>query len=126
MSIFDIVLAHDFVIMLPKQLVGASLKPIILTLLSGGEMYGYQIIRQVKALSDGQISWSASKLYPVLHQLENQGHIRAVWRPSVSGPDRKYYRLTDKGGRALESAKHDWHAINVILFRLWGPALQAG
>jgi len=110
--------------MLPKQLVGASLKPIILSLLSEGEMYGYQIIRRVKALSDGQISWSASKLYPVLHQLENQGHIRAVWRPSGTGPDRKYYRLTDKGNRALAKAKRDWLAINMILFRLWGSELE--
>jgi PadR family transcriptional regulator, regulatory protein PadR len=109
--------------MLPKALVAASLEPIMLSLLSRGEMYGYEIIQEVHKLSDGRIKWTASKLYPVLHRLENDSRVQAVWRPSESGPDRKYYRLTPKGQKALEATKQNWVDLNAILVRLWGPEL---
>ena len=97
--------------MLPKALVAASGKPIVLTLLSEGEMYGYQIIHRTQSISNGRITWTASKLYPLLHQLEYDGLVSATWRPSKSGPDRKYYQLTPKGEKALEAIKRDWKDV---------------
>ena len=111
--------------MLPKPLVAASLKPIMLSLLADGEMYGYEIIQRGRMVSEGQIQLSTSKLYPLLHRLEHEGLVDAFWRTSDSGPDRKYYRLTAKGHQALEAAKHDWQAVNTIFARLWGPQLAA-
>lgn len=109
--------------MLPKTLVAASLEPIMLSLLSERARYGYEIIQRVHTLSDGKIRWTASKLYPLLHDLENRGLVASYWLPSESGPDRKYYRLTEKGERALAAAKQDWLDLNRILVRLWGPEL---
>jgi DNA-binding PadR family transcriptional regulator len=107
--------------MFTKNLVAASLEPLLLTLLSEGEMYGYEIIQRVKELSSGKIRWTASKLYPLLHSLENDGLVEARWYPSESGPDRKYYRLTRNGAAALETTKREWLEVNAILARLWGP-----
>jgi PadR family transcriptional regulator, regulatory protein PadR len=104
-----------------KNLVAASVEPLLLTLLADGQMYGYEIIQQVHELSGGRIRWSASKLYPLLHHLENEGLVKARWYPSESGPDRKYYQLTPKGEAALEATKRDWLEVNAILARLWGP-----
>lgn len=104
-----------------KNLVAASLKPLLLSLLDRGEMYGYEILQQVEDLSGGKIRWTASKLYPLLHQLENEGLVHATWYPSESGPDRKYYRLTRTGEGVLEQTKRDWLEVNAILARLWGP-----
>lgn len=112
--------------MLPKTLVAASLKPIMLSLLAERDMYGYQIIQRVYTLSDGKIRWTANKLYPLLHSLENKGFVEAYWRPSESGPDRKYYRLTGLGHEALEHTKRDWLDLNAILVKLWGPELLLG
>ena len=106
---------------LSKNLVAASLEPLLLTLLAEGEMYGYEILQRVEELSGGKIRWTASKLYPLLHHLENQGLVEARWYPSESGPDRKSYRLTRQGLATLEAAKRDWLEINAILARLWGP-----
>lgn len=106
---------------LSKNLIAASLEPLLLSLLSEGEMYGYEIIQRVSELSDGKIRWTASKLYPLLHLLENNGLVEARWYPSESGPDRKYYRLTRQGSTVLERAKRDWLEMNAILARLWGP-----
>jgi PadR family transcriptional regulator PadR len=112
--------------MLPKALVAASLEPIMLSLLAERSRYGYEIIQRVHTLSDGKIKWTASKLYPLLHDLENKGLVASFWLPSESGPDRKYYRLTDKGQRELEKAKQDWLDLNRILVRLWGAELAMG
>ena len=109
--------------MFSKPLVAASLEPLMLSLLSEGDMYGYQIIQRIKTLSDGQIVWTASKLYPLLHKLEETGVVTAVWRPSTNGPDRKYYRLTPKGEQALQQHKQEWSAYHTLLAKLWGPNL---
>lgn len=104
-----------------KSLVAASLEPLLLTLLSEGEVYGYELIQRAERLSGGKIRWTASKLYPLLHHLENEGLAEAAWYPSESGPDRKYYRLTRKGAAALETTKRDWLELHGILARLWMP-----
>ncbi len=109
--------------MLPKPLVAASLRPIILTLLARQPMYGYEIIQQVHTLSEGQIRWTPGKLYPLLHSHENTGLIEAFWQPSEEGPDRKYYRLTPRGQAALQQEKQSWLDLNALLVRLWGPEL---
>ena len=59
--------------MIPKALVAASLKPIILSLLAHGEAYGYQIIQRIETLSGGKLQWTAGTMYPVLHRLETFG-----------------------------------------------------
>ena len=110
--------------MLPKPLVTASLRPIILTLIADQSMYGYEIIQRVHTLSGGQIKSTPGKLYPLLHSLENKGLIDAFWQPSEEGPDRKYYRLTARGRAALAREKQSWLDLNAILVQLWGPELQ--
>ena len=110
--------------MLPKPLVTASLRPIMLTLLGDQPMYGYEIIQRVHEISDGKIKWPPGKLYPLLHSLESKGLIDAFWKPSEEGPDRKYYRLTTHGQTALAREKQSWLDLNAILVRLWGTDLQ--
>lgn len=109
--------------MFSKPLVAASLEPLMLSLLREGDMYGYQIIQRIKALSDGQIVWTASKLYPLLHKLEETGMVTAIWQPSTNGPDRKYYRLTPKGEQALQRHQREWSNYHALLAKLWGPDL---
>lgn len=108
--------------MIPKPLVAASIKPFILSILSEGESYGYAIIQRVKALTDGQIRWTTSTLYPVLHSLENKGLLKSEWQSSAGGPRRKYYQLTPKGIKALAQEKKQWLEVHQALLQLWGPA----
>ena len=107
--------------MLPKPLVAASLKPLVLTLLNGREMYGYEIIQRVHDLSNGKIKWTANKLYPLLHDMENKGFIEAFWRKSDSGPDRKYYRLTRLGETEFKVEMSHWLDLHSLMSGLWKP-----
>ncbi len=108
--------------MFSKRLLAASLQPLMLSLLADGPKYGYQIIHRARLLSEERIVWSNSKLYPLLHRLEQDGLVTAFWKPSESGPDRKYYKLTAKGHTALERSKQEWRAMNTLFTQLWAPA----
>ncbi|MFT7553596.1 MAG: PadR family transcriptional regulator PadR, partial [Rhodothermales bacterium] len=104
-----------------KRLIAASLQPLMLSLLADGPKYGYQIIQRARNLSDGEISWSNSKLYPLLHRLQHEGLVEAFWETSESGPDRKYYKLTVAGFKVLDHAKLEWKALDSIFVQLWAP-----
>lgn len=105
--------------MLSKDLVAASTKPIILIILSKGESYGYDLIRQVKELSEESLNWTDGMLYPVLHRLENQGLIESVWKQTESGRKRKYYSLKSEGEKVLNTERKNWNTVNSILMKLW-------
>jgi len=71
--------------MLAKDMVAASAKPLLLSILSEGESYGYEIIQKVRELSGGEIQWSDGTLYPVLHRLEREELIESEWKEAESG-----------------------------------------
>lgn len=103
-----------------KELVAASSRPMVLSILSGGESYGYEILQQVAALSRGQVAWSDGMLYPVLHRLEREALITSRWETADSGRRRKYYRLTARGRKRLEHDRSSWLAVHQALTQAWG------
>lgn len=102
-----------------KELIGASSIPIILSILSESESYGYEIIQKVKAISNGKIEYGDGTLYPVLHKLEKKELIESYWRTPESGRKRKYYTISNKGKKELVSQKKNWITINQIISNLW-------
>jgi DNA-binding PadR family transcriptional regulator len=106
---------------LEKELVAASSVPLVLSILSEGDSYGYAIIQRVKELSGGKIEWTDGMLYPVLHWLEDQGHVRSRWTKSEAGRKRKYYSLRSEGRQALRKQKDQWALVSSTLNQLWRP-----
>jgi len=104
---------------LSKELVGASSIPIILSILSRKESYGYEIIQRVKEVSDNELEWGEGSLYPVLHKLEKKGLIISEWKVSDSGRKRKYYSVSEKGTEVLNQEKTNWILIHQIITKLW-------
>ena len=102
-----------------KDLVAASATPLILSILSESENYGYAIIKRVRELSNGQMQWTDGMLYPVLHRLEAQKLIKSRWTNSKAGRKRKYYRLTREGKKALQGSRSQWMLVNSTLLKLW-------
>jgi PadR family transcriptional regulator len=106
--------------MTSKKLVAASSEPLVLTILSHGESYGYAIIQRVRSVSRDVLKWTDGMLYPVLHRLEERGLIAARWGKSEQGRKRRYYRLTKKGEAALAVERVEWESVNATLAELWG------
>ena len=102
-----------------KELIGASSIPIILSILSNGESYGYEIIKRIKELSGDKIEFKDGTMYPVLHRLEKKGLIESFWKQSDTGRKRKYYKITIKGKQELQLEKENWSTINNIIASLW-------
>jgi DNA-binding PadR family transcriptional regulator len=98
-----------------KDLVAASATPLVLSILSEGESYGYAILKRVDELSGGELQWTDGMLYPVLHRLERSGYVKASWGKSESGRRRKYYRLTDRGADELAEQRRQWQVVNDTL-----------
>jgi len=105
--------------MLAKELVGASTVPLVLSVLTEGENYGYALIQRVRDLSGGKIEWTEGMLYPVLHWMEREHMIESEWRESETGRKRKYYRLRKEGRQALRDEKLQWLAVHETLEKLW-------
>jgi PadR family transcriptional regulator, regulatory protein PadR len=105
--------------MLSKELVAASTVPLVLSVLSEGEDYGYALIQRVRDLSGGKIEWTEGMLYPVLHWMEEQDLITSEWRATDSGRKRKYYFLRKEGRKALQAEKQQWMTVHATLVKLW-------
>ena len=102
-----------------KDLVAASATPLVLSILSQGENYGYAIIKRVREISNGHMQWTDGMLYPVLHRLEEQKLIQSKWRESKTGRKRKYYKIMKEGNRVLKEQKSQWNVVYSTLRQLW-------
>lgn len=105
--------------MLSKELAAASTVPLVLSVLTEGENYGYALIQRVLELSGGKIEWTEGMLYPVLHWMEKERMIQAEWREAETGRKRKYYRLRKEGRKALQEEKQKWLTVHETLEKLW-------
>jgi PadR family transcriptional regulator, regulatory protein PadR len=102
-----------------KDLVAASSTPLILSILTDGESYGYAIVKRVAELSDGTLQWTEGMLYPLLHRLERQGYIEGYWGAAETGRKRKYYRITQTGQAHLADQRRQWQAVDEALRNVW-------
>jgi DNA-binding PadR family transcriptional regulator len=102
-----------------KDLVAASATPLVLAILAEGDSYGYAILKRVNELSGGNLQWTDGMLYPVLHRLERQGHIRGKWDTSETGRKRKYYHLTAQGKAQLMEQRQQWQTVDSALRNIW-------
>lgn len=71
-------------------------------------MYGYQIAKQVEAETEDVAMMKQGSLYPVLRSLEKNGLLESRVEPSVSGPPRRYYRITKSGRKTLKEWIDIW------------------
>lgn len=102
-----------------KQLLKGTIPLLVLHLLAQADLYGYQLIKSLEQISAGVFKFSEGTLYPVLHTLERDGHLRAYWRESGTGRNRKYYAITAAGRRELGQRMDQWRtfagAIEAVL-----------
>jgi len=87
-----------------KELNSGTAALVLLSLMSRSRepMYGYQIAKLMETGKDAAPMMKQGALYPVLRSLENSGLLESRVDPSVSGPPRRYYRITELGHQTLE------------------------
>ena len=75
---------------------------------AGQPVYGYRIAKIVEASKASVSMIKQGALYPVLRSLENSGLLNSKVEPSVSGPPRRYYNITDPGKQTLARWTKIW------------------
>lgn len=90
----------------------------VLRLLADEPMYGYQMVKELQARSDGYFEMEQGTLYPALHRLERDGLICSKWQVVAEGPSRKYYYITDAGRAALRESAAQWADFSRRLLNL--------
>jgi len=100
------------------QMRRGTLEFCVLSLVSEGERYGFEIVRTL-AESDGMVT-SEGTIYPLLARLRRDGLVDTTWRESDAGPPRRYYRATSAGRRALADFTADWSRFRDSVDQLLG------
>jgi len=87
---------------------------VLLSVLSRAEepMYGYQIAKLIKEEAS---TIKQGTLYPVLRALESSGRLESEVEPSVSGPPRRYYRITEAGRDTLARWLRIWNQTKALV-----------
>jgi len=73
-------------------------------------MYGYQIAKRLERHAGGVLTGKQSALYPVLRNLGNAKLLDSFVEPSMTGPPRRYYRITPTGREVLAAWTFAWQA----------------
>jgi PadR family transcriptional regulator, regulatory protein PadR len=88
------------------QLRKGLLELCIINLLGDGEMYAYDLVKQLTRVQG--IVVTEGTVYPLVSRLKRSGHVQTRLEESPSGPARKYYSLTPAGRRAREAMNAYW------------------
>jgi PadR family transcriptional regulator PadR len=95
-----------------------GLTTLILQNLAKGPNHGYSIAQEIKQKSKGVLDLKEGTLYPALHGLENKELIESYTRQE-NGRTRCYYRLSQKGKKALRQGREEWsrfsEAVSLVL-----------
>jgi PadR family transcriptional regulator PadR len=83
---------------------------VLLRLLARREMYGYELVSEIRRCSEGAFTFGEGCVYPILHRLVADGSL-SVRKESVSGRLRRYYCLTAKGQRRLLKLEESWEKV---------------
>jgi PadR family transcriptional regulator PadR len=84
---------------------------LLLKLLVDDELYGYEIVKRIRAATGDAISLGEGVVYPALHALEAAGALKSR-RRVVDGRERVYYVATKKGHGRLAKLTAHWMRIN--------------
>lgn len=84
---------------------------LVLAQLESRPRHGYEIGVEIERRSQGEVSFQAASLYPVLYRLESKGLIAGQWIESPGQRRRRYYKLTPKGRKMLSAQRRSWSAF---------------
>jgi PadR family transcriptional regulator PadR len=92
----------------PGGLVQGTLDMLILKTLALEPMHGYGIGQRIEQISQGVFRVNPGSLFPAFRRLERAGWIKAAWKATDNNRRAKFYALTPRGRKELESETGEW------------------
>ena len=99
----------------PSDLVQGTLDLLIMKILALEPQHGWAISQRLKQISGEVLQVSDGSLYPALHKLEQEGWIRAEWKPTENNRRAKFYELTRSGRKELERETANWRRLSAAI-----------
>ena len=81
---------------------------ILLSLLSEGDSYGYQLTQSIKKRTDNVITLQEGSMYTILYRLIEIGDVESYEVKSGQRMVRVYYKITDNGRSHLKEMKEEF------------------
>lgn len=104
-----------------SDLLQGTLDLLILRVLNGGPMHGFGIAQKIHVLSEDALRVEEGSLYPALYRMEAKGWIKASWGVSENNRKAKFYALTAKGRKQLDTEQNSWTRLAAAI----GQVLRA-
>ena len=99
-----------------KEMIKGYIESIILSQLNREDLYGYEISKCIRNISDNTFEIKEGTLYVVLKRLENSKLITPYWDDTESGGGRRrYYKITVEGKEYLVKRKEEWNFFKAII-----------
>ncbi|HEU4995489.1 MAG TPA: PadR family transcriptional regulator [Gemmatimonadaceae bacterium] len=84
---------------------------VLRTLDASGPMHGYAITAHIGRVSSDLLRVEEGSLYPALHRMEQEGWLRATWGVTEKNREARFYEITAKGRKQLESERESWSRL---------------
>jgi PadR family transcriptional regulator, regulatory protein PadR len=94
-----------------SDLLPGTLDMLILKIVALGPVHGYGISQRIRQISKEVLRVQQGSLYPALHRLEKRGWLAAEWGESQNGREAKFYKLSVKGRKQLQSEESNWERL---------------
>ena len=100
-----------------KELNAGTASLVLLSVLAQSQepMYGYQIAKLLDEHRQEDIAMKQGALYPVLRSLEKNNLLSSKVEPSISGPPRRYYTITNQGRETLTRWTEIWDQMKTFI-----------
>jgi len=94
------------------ELLKGTLDMLILKIVAAGPIHGYAISQRIQQISKDFFQVPQGSLYPALHRLEEQDWLDDQWKDTSTGREAKFYTLTRKGRKQLETEVSNWERLS--------------
>src|SRR6187401_867627 len=105
-----------------KDRLHGTLDALVLKTLSWGSRHGYAIARWLEETTGNAIQVEEGSLYPALYRMKRKGWIEAEWGMSELGRKAKFYKLTARGRKQLQSETAEWAAFARAVSSVLSPS----
>jgi len=100
------------------EVVAGTLEMLILKTLALEPMHGYGVALRIEQVSDGVFRINPGSLLPALSRMERAGRVKSEWRATENNRRAKYYALTPKGRKALDTEREQWGRQTAAIARI--------
>src|SRR5499426_271320 len=90
---------------------------ILKTLNAMGPLHGFGLARRIEQVAGNLVQLNQGSIYPALLRLQQRRWIASKWGVSENGRRARFYSLTPKGKKELETEIDSWERATALVTR---------